>query len=156
MTSIRHVEQKDLTSWLRLRHALWPDASEQEHRAEIQRFLSGSAREPQAVLVACDEHSGALIGFAELSIRAYAEGCHTDRVAFLEGWYVAPEFRRRGIARALVAAAEEWATSNGCTEFASDTEIDNDVSAAAHRECGFVEVGVIRCFRKELSDEDRS
>ena len=64
MTSIRHVEQKDLASWLRLRHALWPDTSEQEHRAEIQRFLAGTARDPEAVLVACDEQSGAVIGFS--------------------------------------------------------------------------------------------
>lgn len=155
MTGIREVERKDLASWLQLRQALWPETSEQEHRAEIQRFFAGAAREPQAVLVACDEQSGALIGFAELSIRAYAEGCHTDRVAYLEGWYVAPDYRRRGIARALVAAAEEWATSNGCTELASDTEIGNDLSAIAHHQCGFVEVGVIRCFRKALPDKAR-
>jgi aminoglycoside 6'-N-acetyltransferase I len=153
MTGIRHVRQADAVSWLRLRHALWPDATEAEHQADIRQFLAGVAREPHAVLVASDDRSGLLVGLAELSIRAYAEGCDTDRVAFLEGWYVAPEFRRRGIARALVAAAEEWATSRGCTEFASDTQVDNEISAAAHLECGFAEVGVMRCFRKDLPNK---
>jgi aminoglycoside 6'-N-acetyltransferase I len=152
MTIIRHVEPGDLTSWLRLRRELWPDTSEEQHGAEIQRFFAASAGEPQAVLVACNEHDNSLVGFVELSIRPYAEGCHTDRVAFLEGWYVAAEYRRRGMARALIAAAEDWAVSNGCREFASDTEIDNELGATAHRRCGFVEVGLIRCFRKVLPD----
>lgn len=149
MTTIRHVQQIDGASWLSLRHSLWPHASVSEHRIDIERFLAGEAREPQAVLVAEDQN-GQLVGFAELSIRSYAEGCSTDQVAFLEGWYVAPSFRRRGIARALVTAAEQWAIGRGCTEFASDAHADNEIGAAAHRECGFAEVGVIRCFRKEL------
>jgi aminoglycoside 6'-N-acetyltransferase I len=96
-------------------------------------------------------HDGAApAGFAEISIRHYAEGCSTDRVAFLEGWYVVPEARNRGVGRALVAAAEDWGRSQQCTEFASDAEADNSVSAAAHRALGFEEVGLIRCFRKDL------
>jgi hypothetical protein len=42
------------------------------------------------------------------------------------------------------------ARSAGCTEFASDAEADNEVSAAAHRALGFEDVGLIRCFRKDL------
>ena len=142
---IRHAAKSDAAPWLDLRHALWPHASKDEHHSDIQKFLAGVAREPQAVLVAEDD-SGLLVGFAELSIRAYAEGCSTDRVAFLEGWYVSPTSRRRGIARLLIAAAEQWASRNGCVEFASDAHVDNEVSAVAHRSCGFSEVVVVRCW----------
>jgi aminoglycoside 6'-N-acetyltransferase I len=90
------------------------------------------------------------MGFAELSIRAYAEGCRTDRVTYLEGWYVAPDVRNRGVGGALIAAAEAWARSQGCVELASDVELTNEASAAAHRALGFVEVGRVRCFRKDL------
>ena len=90
------------------------------------------------------------VGFAELSIRAYAEGCRSDRVAYLEGWFVGPEARGRGVGRTLIAAAENWGRSQRCSEFASDAQPDNDVSAAAHRALGFTEVGLIRCFRKDL------
>jgi aminoglycoside 6'-N-acetyltransferase I len=149
MISIREVTRADADAWRKLRHALWPDTSEIEHRDEIERFLAGTAREPLAVLLA-EDATGTIVGLAELSIRSYAEGCHSGRVAFLEGWYVAEEFRRRGVGKALVAAAERWGIAQGCTEFASDTQVDNDISAAAHRQCGFTEVEVIRCFRKEL------
>src|SRR5206468_5494106 len=78
-----------------------------------------------AVSCSVSLHDALPIWFAELSIRNYAEDCVTDRVAYLEGWYVVPEWRRRGVGGALVAAAESWAQGQGCTEFASDTPIDN-------------------------------
>ncbi len=132
-----------------MRVALWPDGSEAEHRADVERFLAGEAAEPQTVLLA-EDRDQRVVGFAELSIRAYAEGCRSPRVAYLEGWFVIPEARRQGFGRALVAAAEEWGRSQGCTEFASDAHPDNDVSHAAHLTAGFTEVGMVRCFRKDL------
>lgn len=149
MITIRNAGKADGDIWLELRCALWPEGSPDEHRAEIDGFFAGHAREPQAVLLAEDDRGG-VIGFAELSIRSCAEGCESDRVAFLEGWYVKPEARRRGVGKSLVAAAERWGIEQGCVEFASDTQVDNEISRAAHLECGFTEVGVIRCFRKVL------
>jgi aminoglycoside 6'-N-acetyltransferase I len=150
--NVRHAVSADLEAWLDLRHALWPDVSHDEHRQEVDEFLQGRAREPLAVLLA--EQDSKIVGFAELSIRAHAEGCETDRVAFLEGWFVTPAMRRGGVARALVAAAEQWSLAQGCTEFASDTLADNEVSRAAHRNCGFEEAALIRCFRKVLSKSE--
>ena len=147
---VRLLRPEDKDAWVRLRTALWPDVSAAEHDVEAERFLSGAAREPQAVLVAESPGHG-LVGFAEISIRAYAEGCSTDRVGYLEGWFVAPAARRRGTGRALVRAAEEWSRSQGCVEFASDAEADNDESARAHLALGFEDVGLVRCFRKDLS-----
>lgn len=149
MITVRSARRGDAAAWLQLRHALWPEGSETEHREEIERFFAGDAREPFAVLLA-EEGAGCAVGLAELSIRAYAEGCSSDRVAYLEGWFVVPKARGRGVGRALIAAAEEWGRSQGCREFASDAQPDNEVSAAAHRALGFVEVGLVRCFRKDL------
>ena len=131
-----------------MREALWPAEGPSSHPREVQQFFTGSQRTPFEVLIA--ELDGRAIGFAELSIRPYAEGCETDRVAFLEGWYVEPQYRRRGAGRALVLAAEAWAGAQGCTEFGSDALIDNTLSAAAHAALGFDEVAQIRCFLKRL------
>jgi aminoglycoside 6'-N-acetyltransferase I len=149
MTSVRPVRPGDAAAWLRMRHALWPEGSEAEHRTEIEEFLAGRSRAPLAVLLAEDE-AGRVVGFAELSIRWCAEGCRTDRVAYLEGWYVVPDARRRHIGQALIAVAEDWGRAQGCSEFASDAHLDDDSSAAAHRAVGFTEVGLVRCFRKDL------
>lgn len=149
MITVRSATSGDAAAWLRMREALWPEGDSASHAREIQQFFTGELRMPLAVLLAVDD-AGKPVGFAELSIRSYAEDCVTDNVAYLEGWYVVPEARRRGVGRALVAAAEEWARGQGCTEFASDALLDNAPSAAAHRALGFVETVQIRCFRKVL------
>ncbi len=146
---VRPAKRSDASVWLKMRHALWPEGSVEEHETEIERFFAGQAREPLAVLIAEDTEARPL-GFAELSIRAYAEDCSTDRVAFLEGWFVAPEARRQGVGRRLVDAAEAWARSQGCSEFASDALLENEVGIAAHRALGFADAGRLQCFRKDL------
>jgi aminoglycoside 6'-N-acetyltransferase I len=146
---VRAVSPADREAWALLRRGLWPDTSAEEHAGEIDAFFAGTAREPLAALVAEDPAKG-LVGFAEVSIRPYAEGCRTDRVGYLEGFYVAPDFRRTGLGRTLVRAAEEWARGQGCVELASDTEAANAASAAAHRALGFTDLGLVRCFRKDL------
>src|SRR5262245_51464183 len=109
---IRQVEPDDLTSWITLRAALWPEQSREELAASAAQFFSalksGPGTMPEVVFVALDTEaaSPALVGFAEVSRRLYAEGCETSPVGFLEGWYVMPEYRRRGVGRALVDACE--------------------------------------------------
>ena len=149
---VRSATQEDAAAWVRMRDALWPEHDAAWHADEIDKYFAGLLRMPLEVLMAFDD-SDRPIGFAELSIRAYAEGCETDRVAFLEGWYVAPEARRHGVGRALVAAAERWAELQGCTEFASDAVLDNIESASAHAALGFEETVQIRCFRKPICSD---
>ena len=149
MVLVRAARKEDGPAWLRMRDALWPEYASTWHADEIAQFFAGKLSMPLAVLVA-ENDAGKLLGFAELSIRNYAEDCTTDRVAYLEGWYVVPGARRQGVGRALIAAAEQWARAQGCTEFGSDAVIDNEISAAAHRALGFTETVQIRCFRKQL------
>jgi aminoglycoside 6'-N-acetyltransferase I len=146
--SVDAATPADAEAWLAMRETLWPDENH-GHAAEIARFFEGALRMPLAVFIARTDNI--VVGFAELSIRPYAEDCVTDRVAYLEGWYVVPGARRRGVGRALVAAAEAWARAQDCTEFASDAVLDNDISAAAHAALGFTETVRIRCFKKTLS-----
>ena len=149
MIKVRSARPADRLAWVRLRHAFWPDGSEAEHLDDIDRDFSGTAHEPVEVLLA-ESEDGEVVGLVELSIRPSAEGCHTNKVAYLEGWYVVPEARRGGIGRGLVEAAEGWGRAQGCSEFASDAEGDNEISATAHRALRFSEVALVRCFRKRL------
>ncbi len=131
-----------------MRTALWPDGAE-DHGAAVDRFFAGHRHEPTEVLLAFDDH-GRAVGFVELSIRNIVDGCVTDRVAYLEGWYVDPDVRRRGVGGSLIAAAEQWGVEQGCQEFGSDSLIDNHSSLDAHRALGFEETGRVVNFRKGL------
>jgi aminoglycoside 6'-N-acetyltransferase I len=144
----RPATVSDSAAWLAMREDLWP-GSKKSHAEDIKRYFAGELREPLQVLLSFDE-LGAPAGFIELSIRAYAEGCVTDHVAFIEGWYVSPAMRGKGVGADLIRGAESWARSQGCVELGSDAEVDNLASAAAHLAVGFEEAGVVRCFRKLL------
>ena len=150
MVRVRAAGKEDAPAWLRMRDALWPEYASTWHADEIQQFFAGKLSMPLAVLIA-EDYAGKALGFAELSIRNYAEDCVTDRVAYLEGWYVVPGARRQGVGRALIAAAEQWARAQNCSEFGSDALLDNEISAAAHRALGFTETVQIRCFKKQLA-----
>ncbi len=93
---------------------------------------------------------GCALGFVELSLRNYAEGCASSPVPYVEGLYVAESTRRRNVGRLLMSAAGDWAKASGFTEMASDTQIENEVSLGAHHAYGFTEVERIACLRKAL------
>jgi hypothetical protein len=79
MTRIRSATKDDAVTWLRMREALWPDDGA-SHAHEIQKYFAGGLQFPLEVLLAVDA-ADSVVGFAELSIRSYAEDCVTDRVA---------------------------------------------------------------------------
>ena len=79
------------------------------------------------------------IGFIELALRNVVDGCLSSPVAYLEGIYVAPTKRGGGIARAMFSYARGWATAQGCTELASDAELENTAAQRFHEHLGFKE-----------------
>ena len=152
----RPVEPADEAEWLRMRAALWPDDEPMESAQTVRQFLAAPDPVLQPTLHAvfvCPRATGGLCGFVEVSIRPYAEGCETNRVGYIEGWYVDPDARRRGVGRRLIAAAEAWARGQGCTEMASDADLHNITSQQAHQRLGYAEVERIVCFRKALTEE---
>ena len=93
----------------------------------------------------------AAVGFAQCQLRHdYVEGTETSPVGYLEGIFVQESHRRQGYARLLLTACEIWAKEQGCAEFASDCELDNDQSLRFHLSVGFEEANRIICFAKKL------
>ena len=91
------------------------------------------------------------IGFAQCGLRTdYVEGTESSPVGYIEGIFVKEEYRKNGYAKELLAACEIWAKQVGCSEFASDCEIDNIDSFKFHMATGFVEANRIICFKKRL------
>jgi aminoglycoside 6'-N-acetyltransferase I len=136
--------------WLSLRMELWPRCTPERHASEMSTFCANPDRFAQ--FVAFDSTRNA-VGLVEVALRNdYVNGTTTSPVAFLEGIYVVPHARLKGIARALVARAEHWAVSVGCTEFASDARLENVASYAMHRCLGFSETDRVVYFHKGLHE----
>jgi aminoglycoside 6'-N-acetyltransferase I len=144
---IRNFEAIDYDEWLRMRRALWPELMGEDEANDASAWL---ARSDAIVIVAEREGKSGLAGFLELGARPLADGCITSPVAFLEGWYVDEDLRRRGIGTALVRAGEEWARQHGYRELASDALLDNTTSHRAHAALGFAEVERAVRYRKAL------
>jgi aminoglycoside 6'-N-acetyltransferase I len=101
------LSSADDPDWLRLRAELWPDCGESEHCEQMRAFRAEPARYAQFIVRL--PGVGA-IGFAEASIRVdYVAGTSGPPVGFLEGLYVVPSARRKGVARTLVGAIAAWA-----------------------------------------------
>lgn len=145
--AVRPLRESDLNEWFRLRKLLWDENKDEDHKAEMLDILGHA--DSQLVLVA-DSGNGRLIGFLEASIRPFVEDCVSDHVGYLEGWYVEPELRRNGIGSELVRFAERWAKQKGCIEMASDAEVGNDSSLAAHTRLGYEETSRLIHLRKDL------
>jgi aminoglycoside 6'-N-acetyltransferase I len=149
---VRLAAPADLEELARMFHALWPEASVGEHTQELVQTLSGHfpGTMPLAVFVVGAEN-GALAGFIEVDLRSHADGCNPAvPVGYVEGWYVCPEYRRRGFGAQLMIAAEDWARAHGSVEMASDAWLSGDVSQTAHEALGFEVVDRCVHYRKSL------
>ena len=145
--TIRKASVQDASVAAELACLLWPDNSLDEMNAEFEELLG---KEDAAVFLAED---GKVMGFAQCQLRRdYVEGTDSSPVGYLEGIFVREEYRRKGVAKALLAACEAWAKDMGCTEFASDCELTNYESYRFHLALGFLEAGRIICFTKQIGE----
>lgn len=126
---------------------LWPGHAAGELQAELNELL-----QDRDAAVFLFWQKACAVGFAQCQLRRdYVEGTRTSPVGYLEGVFVAPPYRRRGLATQLLTACEDWARAQGCREFASDCALDNTASQGFHRAAGFAEAARIVCFTKPLS-----
>lgn len=143
---VKKAEKCDLESVVNLALALWESSSVNELTDEFTEIISNESAE-----IFLKYENSEPIGFAQCSLRQdYVEGTESSPVGYLEGIYVKEKFRNRGYAKELLRACEEWAKSKGCSEFASDCELDNENSILFHKAVNFTEANRIICFSKKL------
>ena len=130
-----------------MRLSFWPDDAANQ-AAEIDAYLSGTGDD--GVTLVAELSDGSLCGFLEAGTRPFADGCDSSPVGYIEGWWVDPALRRRGVGARLVEAAEAWARERGLSEMASDADLANRPSRDAHAALGYTEVHELVCFRKML------
>ena len=146
MFTYRRANKADLKTAADIAILLHTDDIYEDIYEEIAESLE---KESEGIWLCYDDDKS--IAFAHSSLRYdYVEGTSGGSIGYLEGIYVLPEYRKKGIARELVIICENWAREKGCAEFASDCEFDNIDSYKFHLKIGFGEVNRIICFAKKL------
>lgn len=145
MMEIKRASVKETGLVAQLAIQMWEDNSLEGLEKDFVDYMNNGG----AVFLAY--HNGAAIGFSQCGFRHdYVEGTETSPVGYLEGVFIEAEYRRQGIARELVKACQMFAKEQGCMEFASDCELDNEESLQFHLKMGFEEANRIICFTKRL------
>ena len=144
--TIRRATRTDNPEWLRMRLLLWPYGTAEGFSGDMDSLLA----DPLTPLFVVARPGGGLGGFLEAGTRKYAEGCESSPVGYIEGWYVDEDLREQGVGTALVKAVEAWARSQGLTEMASDTWLENEASIQAHLKMGYEEAERLVHFAKRL------
>ena len=139
------VTKENERIWAELCVALWPDNSIDDMLKE--RDLGNLPNEFLYI------YNGEALAFISLSLRNdYVEGTDSSPVGYLEGIYVKPEWRGKGIGRELVEFAKSWSRDQGCFQLASDCELDNKSSEIFHNKMGFKEANRIICYTMDLKN----
>ena len=144
--TVREMGPADRDACAAMRAALWPDQTAEVLAKDLNVMLGSGA----AWGFIAETAAGGPVGFAEIAVRPSANGCDSRPVPFLEGIWVAPQFRRQGLGAQLMKHVEAFVTARGFCEIGSDALIDNHASHAAHRGWGFSETERVVYFRKVL------
>lgn len=145
-TKIIKAEDIHIDEVTRMAIDLWPDNEFEELKQEIIHMIDS---EKDVFFISTMGEN--IVGFIHMAIRTdYVEGSSTSPVGFIEGIYVKPAYRYKGIGKELVAKGEEWAKSKGCKEVGSDILLDNRDSYNFHCKVGFKEANRLICFIKDI------
>ena len=143
---IRKAKMNDLPVLTELALELWPQHAADKMYYDLGKIMTAG----ESVFFLAYEEEKA-VGYAQCQLRHdYVEGTETSPVGYLEGIYVADGYRKQGVGRELLSACESWAKNKGCTEFASDCELENTQSLQFHLNVGFEEANRIICFTKKI------
>ena len=129
---LRHLELRDLNAIEQIERASYPTPWSRS-------MFAGELAKPSSIsLGAFDEGSGDLIGY--LVISRYVDAWHVMNVA------VAPEHRRRGIARTLLDRLFELTASDERRGYTLEVRVSNDGAIKLYESLGFVARGMRRGY----------
>ncbi|CAN5378687.1 hypothetical protein BH23GEM2_BH23GEM2_17440 [soil metagenome] len=109
-----------------------PDAERRARRLFARQLASRS----ESLLLA--EHAGEVVGILRCAEIDSSPLLLPERYAYLSSAYVLPEWRRQGVLRQLLAAAEEWAADRRLDEMRLSAASDSKMALAAWRALGFI------------------
>ena len=146
---VRAADPGDAEALTRLAEAVsgepeaWLISADGEWRSvgDERRYLKALRRYPHAAVFVAERADGALVGRLSVARDPHPASAH---VADL-GLMVAKEARRRGVGRALLEAAVEWARASGIRKLELHVFPWNEAAIALYEACGYEREG----YRKQ-------
>lgn len=147
---VEEISLSTLQDVARLFVELWPSCNIKEEYAQCEQIL----KSPEQTCFLLKEKFN-YIGFVYLRLRSeFVEGADEYPIAYVEGIYLQPPYRKLGLGASLIRCSEDWAREKGCRQLASDASISNIESIEFHQKVGFREVARNVCFVKHLSSQN--
>lgn len=141
--TVRHAEPGDAASLVELARAVGAEeegwlitGGEWRSAAEERRYLRSIRRHPHAAVLVADD-DGAIVGRLSIARDLHPASEHVGDV----GLMVARDYRRRGVGKALMEGAEEWARSVGIRKLELHVFPHNEPAIALYEGLGYEREG---------------
>ena len=142
MVEIIRASNENLNQLTELALALWPNNEKDLIKSDLV-YIIGHLNN-RVLLAKSDEE---YIGFIHMSIRSgFVEGADTTPVGYIEGVYVKPDYRRKGVAKELYHAGLEWLKSEKCSQIGADIGINDNMCPDFYIGMGYKEANRIICY----------
>ena len=138
---IRAAMERDALGIFQLNQAFGYEYPLEETAEKLRAAVSDPG---QCVLVA-EETDGELSGYIHLEDYDTLYFPHMKNIL---GLIVLPEYRKQGIASALLAAADTWAKDTGAAGIRLDSGAERAPAHACYRKAGYTERKLHKNFRK--------
>ena len=117
-----------------------------EGETTLDNIRSSLANNKQEVIVV-DEQNGELTGFVCVQLKK--SFCYDDYMPEISEVYVKPQYRRNGIAQAMIAYAEEYCKSHySLHKFELLTGDENDGAQSVYAKLGYSEDGELHLAKR--------
>jgi glucosamine-phosphate N-acetyltransferase len=149
MWTIRFCSDADFEAVLGLLAELWPGRRLDE--ASI-RAVYGRALASETQFYLCAEDAGQTVGFCSVSVKSNL--WQAGYLAHIDEFVVAERYRRKGIGRALLAAAVKLAASKNCVRIELDSGFHREEAHRFYESYGFEKRAYL--FSKSVFNESPS
>lgn len=142
------IAKKDFPLWQEMRREIYPILDPEYDRLEMEQIHASDIWFCWFI-----KDNGAPIGLVEMSSRNIVDGCLSSPVAYLEGLYLKPEYRGRGLGTQAMRLVIDRCRDKGFSELATDAELENVRAQNFYSMLGFEETDRVVEYRIQIGGE---